>query len=69
MKKAKLVNADREEVEELFMWQHHNIKEEYPDPSFKKSILNPIHTLSNQNSEILLKDPILLKSMIIKDPK
>ena len=64
----KLVNKDSEEVEELQNWQHKNIKQNYPDPNFKKTILNPIEKSCKQNWEFLLKDPIFKKSNIIKDP-
>ena len=53
----------------LYVWQHYKVTEKFPDPTFQKNVLKPIELLCDRNSEILLKDPILLKSPIIKDPK
>ena len=53
----------------LYVWQHYKVTEKFPDPTFQKNVLKPIELLCDRSSEILLKDPILLKSPIIKDPK
>ena len=52
----------------MHIWQYKNVGQNSLDPNFKKLILNPIEKNSKMSSEILLRDPIFKRSILIKDP-
>jgi len=79
---SNLVDPDKEEVEDLKIWQHRNLSmpklkpnklhpidsSDSKDIDLKKSILLPIQEESEQNFKILLRNPIYNISQLIKEP-